>query len=175
MLNKPVVYLDMDGVISDFAHHYYKYEPLVDTPKKFHTMVSEFSIFEHLYKMPNADKVIDLVFNQLDVNVAILSSLGTHTPEIAEKVKVQKEAWLDRHGIICPRYFVNSWAYKKQYAATSRVMIDDRHDVIQSFTEAGGLGVQYIDEEWTQMEYKIRQAVTRAQQLLKDNNANLYV
>jgi 5'(3')-deoxyribonucleotidase len=163
-MNKPLVYLDMDGVISDFAHEYYKIEPLIDTVKKFHTMVMEHKIFEKLGKMPNADKLLNLLFDELDVTVCILSSLGTHTFEVAEEGRKQKQKWLRDNMIHCEQRFVYSWAYKKLHAIPTSIMIDDRHDVITTFKEAGGLGVQYIAEEWDLMESRIREAVEKAKQ-----------
>ena len=172
---KPKIYLDMDGVISNFMKAYYDVEPHIDTPKKFHNMVRDYKIFETLEKMPNADKLLNLLFNDLDVEVEILSSLGTWTQEIAELSAVQKSKWLDKHGIVTTRNFVNSWAEKYKYASPTSIMIDDRHDVIAAFTAAGGVGVQYIDEEWLVMEKKIRMAVARVNQKLELTNANLHI
>ena len=61
-MSKTLVYLDMDGVISDFAHEYYKIEPLIDTVKKFHTMVMEHKIFEKL------GKIVRFGYNSLFMN-----------------------------------------------------------------------------------------------------------
>ena len=159
------IYLDMDGVICDFTTAYYRIEPLIDTPKKFHTLVRDYKIFESLEFMPNGQKLLDLLFKDLDVEVEILSSMGTWTPEIAQMSAEQKSNWLDKHGIITKRNFVNSWAEKYKYASKTAIMIDDRHDVISSFKAAGGLGVQYIDEQWPLMEKQIRMAVARAKQI----------
>lgn len=173
---KPKIYLDMDGVISNFMKSYYNVEYNIDTPKKFHGLVRDHQIFEHLEKMPNADKLLNLLFTDLDVDVEILSSLGTWTEDIAAMGAAQKSVWLDKHGIFTPRNFVNSWALKYKCASPTSIMIDDRPDVIEEFKVAGGLGVQYIADEWTNMEKQIRMAVASVNQKLElMKNANLYV
>lgn len=167
------VFLDMDGVISDFRKAYDEISHHCDD-LKFKEAVRDHEIFTKLDFMPNAQSLLNLLFNDLQVEVEILSSLGTHDAEIAELARQQKEHWLNMHGILCKRNFVNSWAYKHRYAVHQSVMIDDRHDVIENFVTAGGLGVIYSHEDWGSMEYKIRQAVTRAKQL-GVNSADLHI
>jgi 5'(3')-deoxyribonucleotidase len=164
-MRKPVVYVDMDGVLTDFNGSFERIKDQIPGEKKFHAAVKDFHIFETLNKMPNADKLLHLLFNDLDVSVAILSSMGSWNKEVADESKRQKEFWLDSNGIITPRYFVNAWSVKQKYAAPGRIMIDDRLDVIGTFTMAGGLGVHYEDSDWINMEYRIRKAVTAVQQM----------
>lgn len=161
------VMLDMDGVISDFASDFNELRksdvPVVQT--LFKDAVTRHRIFEGLKMMPNAKNLLSLLFDDLQCDVEILSSLGTHDPEVAASARLQKERWLRTRSIYIPRNFVNSWAYKRDYATPTTVMIDDREDVIESFIERGGLGVLYDATDWNAMEHKIRQAVVRAKQL----------
>lgn len=173
-MNKPLIYLDMDGVITDFSSEYERLLPLCSEQNKFLQMVTDFNVFENLKKMPNADKLLHLLFKELDVQVCILSSLGTRRTEVAKQSEEQKNFWLDNNGIVCPRKFVTSWDQKCQYGNDYSIMIDDRGDVIDSFVEKGFLGVQYIDSDWTNMEFRIRQAVSRIQQK-ELNDANLHL
>lgn len=171
------VMLDMDGVISDFASAFDKFRkrdvPVAQTA--FKEAVTKHRIFEGLQMMPNAKELLALLFDDLQCDVEILSSLGTHDPEVAASAQFQKERWLRNHGIYIPRNFVNSWAYKENFATPATVMIDDRYDVIESFVKRGGLGVQYVAAEWNDMEYKIRQAVARAKQMETAKREDRYV
>lgn len=163
------VMLDMDGVISDFASDFNELHesvaPVVVVQTLFKDAVTRHRIFEGLQMMPNAKNLLSLLFDDLQCDVEILSSLGTHDSAVASQCRAQKEKWLRNHGIFIPRNFVNSWAYKRDYATPTTVMIDDREDVIESFIERGGLGVLYDATDWNAMERKIRQAVARAKQL----------
>lgn len=167
MRNKPLIFLDMDGVLANFTKAYNSLSPMMDNRKKFRAAVLNHDIFRELEYMPNATKLVNLLFNDLDVDVEILGSLGSHDKEIAETAMRQKKYWLDRKGIHCKQNFVNSWNLKCDHATPFSIMIDDTPGVISSYTEAGGLGVMYIDNNWGDMEFKIRQAVTRCNQLIQ--------
>ena len=153
------VYLDLDGVVCDFEKSMKQHIDKVTTPKKFHGLVLEHKIFEDLDFMPNGKKLLELLFNDLKVDVEILSSLGSWTEHVAEESQRQKELWLNKHGILCKRNFVNTWAEKRKWATPMSIMIDDRHDVIDTFRTDGGYGIHYEDQYWDTMEHTIRRTV----------------
>lgn len=156
---KTTIMLDMDGVICDFMSEYSK-DTSRDTREKFFRAVNERSIFTNLSKLSNADRLLHLLFKELDVSVEILSSLGTDkNMEVAVKAASQKLEWLAKNGVVCKANFVTSWRHKQRYATANTIMIDDREDVIETFIEAGGLGVVYDDSDWSSMEVAIRDAV----------------
>lgn len=162
---KPVVYLDMDGVLTNFAAAYTEI-PEVETEQKFYRAVSEYKIFERLNFMPNGEWLLGLL-DMLDCEVEILSSTGTHNPGISMQAATQKATWLDKNGITYGTHFVNTWAHKQHFARSHTIMIDDRADVIETFRAKGGLGVLYKDSDWHDMDYKIRQAVVRSKQIIE--------
>lgn len=156
---KTTIMLDMDGVLCDFMAEYHK-DTSRDTREKFFRAVKERSIFTNLSKLSNADRLLNLLFRDLNVSVEILSSLGTDkNMEVAEKAAAQKLEWLAKNGVVCKANFVTSWRHKQRYATAHTIMIDDREDVIETFVEAGGLGVVYTDANWGAMEVAIRDAV----------------
>lgn len=161
---KPVVYLDMDGVICDFQKEY-SCIALPDGKEKFDWAVRGHQIFEKLDWMPNGEWLIGLL-NMLDCEVEILSSTGTHDAQLASLAAAQKMKWLSDNGVSYGQNFVNSWSHKQHFAKSHTIMIDDREDVIETFRAKGGLGVLYKDSDWHDMDYKIRQAVVRAKQLI---------
>lgn len=149
---KPIIYLDMDECVCDFMSAYYRVEPLIDTPKKFHTMVMEHKIFMGLDWMPHGTDLVEALEHlHMIVNVEMLTSLGTYTPEVAEEAKRQKTEWLKKKFIRWPANFVNSWAEKHRYASPTSILIDDRHDTCRSWREAGGIAIEYQDENIYEM------------------------
>lgn len=168
---KPIIYLDMDECVCDFMNAYYKIEPQIFTDKKFHTLVMEHKIFTTLDWMPNGMKLVTLLENLgSEVNVEMLTSLGTYTPEVAEEGKRQKLEWLKRKGIITwPANFVNSWVEKPRYANKYAILIDDRHDTCRGFREAGGHAIEYVDEDLPEMWNRIQAAIfTVKDQIARD-------
>lgn len=158
---KPTIYLDMDECVCDFMNAYYKLEPQIFTDKKFHTLVMEHKIFTTLDWMPNGMKLVTLLENLgSEVNVEMLTSMGTYTPEVAEEGKRQKLEWLKRKGIITwLANFVNSWVEKHRYANRYAILIDDRHDTCRGFREAGGQAIEYVDEDLPEMWNRIQAAI----------------
>ena len=159
--------LDMDGVISDFMCVYTELSPRNDSRTKFREAVMTHHIFELLPKMPNADRLLDLLFNQLDVEVQILSSTGSHDADIVAAASLQKTSWLERYGINVKKNFVPSWSLKENYSSPRMIMIDDRDDVIARFIKHGGQGVLYDDSKFDSIEYEIREKVQLVRQYLE--------
>lgn len=155
---KPIVMLDMDGVITDFINPY-KRIAQEDSRQKFYDAIRIHKIFRTLPKLPNANRLLDLLFKDLDVEVQILSSLGTYTKDIAEEVKKQKTAWLHEHSINVKNNFVHSWSIKENFSSSKTIMIDDREDVIRNFVKHGGQGVLYVDSMFDTLQHEIRSKV----------------
>jgi hypothetical protein len=153
---KPIIMLDLDGVIADFISVYNEVIPPIDSKEKFYDAVRNHRIFEKLPLLPNAKKLLSLLFDELKVEVQILSSMGTYNKEVAMQVAAQKTKWLHMHGINASKLnFVNSWSLKENYASYRTLMIDDRSDVIESFTKQGGLGVLYDDAKFSTIQHDI--------------------
>jgi hypothetical protein len=153
---KPIIMLDMDGVISDFISVYNAVAPSIDSKQKFHDAVRVHRIFANLPMLPNAKKLLSLLFDELQLEVQILSSLGTYNKEVAIDVAAQKTKWLHMHDIKVSKVnFVNSWSLKENYSSSRTLMIDDRSDVIASFTKHGGLGVLYDDAKFNTIKHEI--------------------
>lgn len=160
----------MDECVCDFMSAYYKIEPSVDTPKKFHTMVMEHKIFTNLGWMSNGIRLVNALENmEHTVNVEMLTSMGTWTDVVAEEGKRQKLEWLAKKGIRWPANFVNTWADKHKYANPHSLLIDDRHDTCRSFREAGGIAVEYADENFEEMWNDIENKIWQIQRKINED------
>ena len=71
------LYLDMDGVLCDFNKAYTKIDPNKEDRKKFRSAVMMHKIFEDLDFMPDAKELLNHVAKLHDINVQILTSMGT--------------------------------------------------------------------------------------------------
>ena len=157
---KPIIMLDMDGVIADFISVYNSVVPQIDSKEKFYDAVRVHRIFANLPMLPNAKNLLSLLFDELQVEVQILSSLGTYNKEVALEVAAQKTKWLHMHNINASKLnFVHSWSLKENYSSYRTLMIDDRSDVIASFTKHGGLGVLYDDSKFDTIKHEIIEKV----------------
>lgn len=165
-----IIYLDLDGVLCDFIGKYRTIRTdLPDTKEKFFLAIKENRIFATLDKLKDCDKLLNFVFNEVNAEVQILSSLGTYNKEYSALVREQKEEWLDRHNIFCKRNFVNSYSLKKDYATEDSLLIDDRIECHYQFIENRGKSVLYIDNNWSVMKQNIEKAIQEIK------NANLHI
>lgn len=162
---KPTIMLDMDGVIADFMCVYTELSPRNDSRSKFREAVMTHQIFDLLPKLPNADRLLKLL-KELDVDMEILSSTGTHDKEISTEAIRQKTKWLERHGINVKMNFVPSWSIKENYSSPRMIMIDDRDDVIDQFVKHGGHGILYDDYKFDSIQHEIREKVQLVRQYL---------
>jgi 5'(3')-deoxyribonucleotidase len=135
------LYLDMDGVLADFHKAYIKYDPQKEDRKRFNQAVMEYKIFEDLDFMPDAQELLNYVSKLTDVNIEILTSMGTHDPFQGNEAKRQKQIWLDRKQIPYKANFVRNKQEKAQYATPKSILIDDSIGCITPFNAAGGNGI----------------------------------
>lgn len=137
------LYLDMDGVLANFHKAYRVYDPEFDR-KKFRQAVMDYKIFEDLEPMPNAMALLAFV-ETLDVDIEILTSMGTFDTVQGAEAKRQKLVWLKKHGIPYPANFVRTKSEKAKYASPFSILIDDSIGCITPFNEARGHGILYED------------------------------
>lgn len=147
------IYLDIDGVLSDFEKRYV--EKFGEFPKDFEKRKTHFwdnwkkfvddKDFETLPMHKDADKLLAAVkkFHDAGVPVEILSSSGGgYSHEI---VAAQKRKWLDANGIHYKANIVPGGGHKAKYAAPWNILVDDTQHVIDRYREAGGTTIHYTD------------------------------
>jgi len=145
------IYLDMDGVLSDFMS---KYRQLNgdwkrDGEGKRSTAWNDFCTGGHFAKLdawPGCNELIEFVETvRGDVNVEILTSTGGRYHH--DQVEADKKTWCEERGIF---YKVNAvpgrWT-KKDWARPTAILIDDTQDVIVDWNAAGGLGILHQDND----------------------------
>jgi len=137
------LYLDMDGVLCNFNKAYRVYDPEFDR-KKFQQAVMQYKIFEDLELMSNALGLLSFV-ETLDVDIEMLTSMGTFDPVQGAEAKRQKLIWLRNHHINYPANFVRTKSEKAKYATPFSILIDDSIGCITPFNEAHGHGILYDD------------------------------
>lgn len=147
-MNKPKIskiYLDMDGVISDFSKRYkeqYHMEPReAEKHKKFDVFFKQFiedQEFSTLDLMPDALVLINFL-KTLPVPTEILSSTGRE--ESYASISRQKKIWLETHNIPFKANFVPGKHLKYKFATPDSIIIDDTESVITDWRNAGGIAI----------------------------------
>ena len=147
------IYLDMDGVLSDFEKQFcdlYGEEALKSRDRKLWTEdwpdFIQNKQFENLPKFPGCDELLQFI-RKFPVEVEILTSSGGL--KYHEQVKEQKKVWLKKYYIAYKPHVVPGRKHKKEYATPETILIDDTEDVIDSFNNAGGIGILHRDVKET--------------------------
>ena len=135
------LYLDMDGVLCDFNKAYTKIDPNKEDRKKFRSAVMMHKIFEDLDFMPDAKELLNHVAKLHDINVQILTSMGTHDPIQGAEAQRQKKVWLEKQGIGYFPNFVRNKEEKSIFANPHSILIDDSSGCIGPFIAKGGHGI----------------------------------
>ena len=148
------IYLDMDGVIADFAKRYkelYNMEPReAEKHKQFDKLFTEFIAtgqFATLDLMPGAMDGLIFLRKHLTIPTQILSSTANEARYDA--ISKQKMIWLQTHGITFTPNFVPGKRHKWKFAAPDKIIIDDTESVIDDWRKAGGIGILHKDWENT--------------------------
>ena len=112
------VYVDMDGVLTDFERRFEQFAGV--TPDEF-----------------IAQKTIEFGKDKAN-KPTILTS-----PSREESSRIGKGVWIKRNMSGTPYKFGYKASGKAKYAAPNAILIDDRSDNIQAWKSAGGIGILY--------------------------------
>jgi hypothetical protein len=150
-----ILYLDMDGVLCNFEKRWI--DLFGETAKESRDR-KEFSPnwdifvttgnFEKLDPFPGSDELLEFVYKfRKQIDIEILSSSGGQ--KYHNEVSAQKDVYLKKRGIACPRNFVPGRKLKRNFATPNSILIDDTPDVIDAFNSAGGIGILHKDASET--------------------------
>jgi 5'(3')-deoxyribonucleotidase len=172
-MNKPEVYLDMDGVIADFFTEYaklagvqqgnYRDIPPAKVDPTLDKMVGT-DFFARLPKFPSADDLVNMIVKVYGHYHICSSPLrGDH-----EGSAKYKKIWIQQHLNPQPKNILitpNKAKYAKQADGTPNILIDDRGSNITAWEAAGGIGIKYqADEDSLQ---KIVDGFSRAKKIVQ--------
>jgi len=149
------LYLDMDGVIADFNTAYQGIGGMIDNGRKFRKAVMEYKIFRDLNFMSDAEQLLNHVKTLTDIDIEILTSVGTFDPFVGDEVKRQKKIWLKEKNINYKPNFVRTKAEKAKYALNPygsmfpNILVDDSAGCIDPFNRAGGRGILHTSAATT--------------------------
>jgi len=149
------LYLDMDGVLCNFDKAYNAIETMSADRRKFRKAVIDYQIFESLEFMPDAEQFLTYVKTITDIDIEILTSMGTFDPLVGKEVRIQKSNWLKQRNINYKPNFVRSKSEKATYALNPNgnmfpnILVDDSAGCIDPFNRAGGRGILHTSTATT--------------------------
>jgi hypothetical protein len=135
------LYLDMDGVLCNFDKAYKSLRTHAADGKRFRAAVMEFKIFEDLEFMPDTTELLNYVSKLDDINIEILTSMGTYDEIQGNAAKYQKMHWLNKNNIPYKANFVRSKQEKANFAHPHAILVDDSTGCIDPFNTACGHGI----------------------------------
>lgn len=144
------IYLDMDGVLTDFEKRYeelFGVRPIEVQERTQHFWSNwerfiDGGNFKTLEKHKDADTLLQFV-HSLRVPVEILTSSGGEKRH--EEVMKQKIVWLCDNGIPYKANVVAGGAKKAQFAKPWHILVDDTPHVVEKYRAAGGTAVLHYD------------------------------
>lgn len=156
MNKKPIIYVDMDGVLCSFDSRYqaiFGMTPLEVRRTKgydeYRRNWNEMIAGRHFVNLTTMDHGNQLIIKlreyeaKYGVTIAILSSSSNIESHFI--VQSDKLHWLLSHTIIWPAIVVPGRAYKASYADGNAFLIDDTPSNIEDFVKAGGSAVLHED------------------------------
>ena len=135
------LYLDMDGVLCNFDKAYRKLDPEKADRKKFREAVFTYKIFEDLEFMPDTTELLNYVSKLEDINIEILTSMGTYDAIQGNEAKYQKMHWLNKNNIPYKANFVRAKQEKANFAHDRAILVDDSIGCITPFNAKNGHGI----------------------------------
>jgi hypothetical protein len=144
------IYLDMDGVLTDFEKRYdelfgVRPEEVKARTKHFWSNWKAFiegENFKTLEKHKDADTLLHFV-HELRVPIEILSSSGGE--QFHAEVTSQKIEWLCNNGIPYKANIVPGGSKKAELAKPWHILVDDTAHVVEKYRAAGGTAILHYD------------------------------
>jgi 5'(3')-deoxyribonucleotidase len=163
---KPIVYVDMDGVLADFFGEVAK-EHDVGYWREIHRkdlgidqVAQQPDFFAGLSILPNAGRLMSGILHLNNDRYSILSSPLLSNVEESSK---EKMAWLQRHlknhqpqAVIFDH---EKYKFACQADGTPNILIDDWETNIRLWESNGGIGILYRDTEYKQALQKLKLAL----------------
>jgi 5'(3')-deoxyribonucleotidase len=172
--SKPVVYVDMDGVLADLYNHAAKLHDVDHynhmTPEQWESFFRDSNahhLFRDIKPFPTANKLLSMV-KKFAGGYTILSS-----PLIFDKAGSirGKREWLAKHVKVAPDDVVfehDKYKYAVQPDGTPNILIDDYSVNINKWRAAGGIAIKYQADEDDLS--KVDRGLRAASKLIKQNN-----
>jgi 5'(3')-deoxyribonucleotidase len=162
---KPIVYVDMDGVLADFFGEVAR-EHDVEYWREIHRkdlgidqLAKEPGFFEMLPRLPNAGRLMKGVID-LAGKYSILSSPLMSNVEQSSKEKIE---WLEKHLPNHPPQAVifdhEKYKFAQQPDETPNILIDDWDTNIKLWEANGGIGILYKDKDYKNALHKLELAL----------------
>jgi len=149
------IFVDMDGVLSDFSRHYTELfgrspaEVKKDPDRQLYGQLwDKFLDQQGFANLPWHDGAERLVgyLHSLELGpsaqLCIMTSAGGFHRQ--REVMRQKVEWLDNKGIGWPAVVVPGRKYKAGFAAADALILDDTYDVCADFQYAGGAAIHVV-------------------------------
>lgn len=151
--NKPIVYVDMDGVLADLFNHVGTLHDVEhytrmtkDQWEEFFKNSNAYELFSNLPAFPTANRLLQIV-KQYAGGYTILSSPLNF--DKAGSIKGKRE-WLSKHITVHPDGIIfehEKYKYAKQANGTPNILIDDFNTNITAWRAHGGIGIKYQADE----------------------------
>lgn len=157
------VYVDMDGVIVDFDRYtnemYENDGGFLENQHHFwNTCVIQSHCFLMMDPLIAGCNMLNWLVKDYGVQCTILTSTGGG--KYHSLIARHKLEWLEKNGFgHLPVAFWTSTKNKASYAASDRILIDDRWPVIQTWEENGGRGQLFKPEDSNQLVQRIVEMV----------------
>jgi hypothetical protein len=133
----------MDGVLCNFDKAYRKLDPEKADRKKFREAVFTYKIFEDLEFMPDTQELMNYVSKLENINIEILTSMGTYDEQQGNEAKMQKLHWLNKYNIPYKPNFVRAKQEKANFAHDRAILVDDSIGCITPFAAKGGHAIHH--------------------------------
>jgi hypothetical protein len=133
----------MDGVLCNFDKAYRKLDPEKADRKKFRDAVFTYKIFEDLEFMPDTQELLNYVSKLENINIEILTSMGTYDEQQGNEAKMQKLHWLDKNNVPYRANFVRAKQEKANFAHDRAILVDDSIGCITPFAAKGGHAIHH--------------------------------
>lgn len=145
LVQKYTLYCDMDGVLCDFKGRFDHYSGLSPSEYKERHGVKQFwkliddTVGEVFWSGMGWTPAGRELWNYIkDYNPSLLTS-----PSLNEVSRTGKQKWAGKNLSPTPKIHFKYSKEKKDLATPTSILIDDREDNIESWTNAGGIGIHH--------------------------------